>query len=272
MSLSYIIDYATAALVIIFVLAILVCLFLIFKSAIDERKFHKEIINNIGQSNYNLTKEDLEFLIELQHEMLTQDHVGQAAPRFWSVATDEYQELGTEDCFDGINIYSSDDAEVVCGGDMNSIIEYVKENHYDELEEESIVFTYEDDYWSAKFNEEDEETFYCTEELLDFLKEHGIMPDDYDIMYYRNVHYIYPDTMFLTNRSCKEHIKANHYHYSSDAHSYAMTAWRSPEVSRLFDILDKIDWKAMKEEAYGVSSDAKDTYGEATEESIGNSE
>ena len=48
--------------------------------------------------------------------------------------------------------------------------------------------------------------------------------------------------MFLTNKSCKEHIKANYYHYDEDAHSYAMTAWRSPEVTKLFKILQEVDW------------------------------
>ena len=69
--------------------------------------------------------------------------------------------------------------------------------------------------------------------------------------YYRNEHHIYPDTMFLTNRSCKRHIELNHYHYDSDVHSYAMTAWRSPEVEKLWDILQKVDWLKMREEIYG---------------------
>ena len=51
--------------------------------------------------------------------------------------------------------------------------------------------------------------------------------------------------MFLTNKSCKEHIRLNNYHYSSDAHSYAMTAWRSPEVEKLFKILQEVDWDKM---------------------------
>lgn len=71
--------------------------------------------------------------------------------------------------------------------------------------------------------------------------------------------------MFLTNRSCKEHIRANHYHYNADAHSYAMTAWRSPEVERLFKILDVIDWKTMRRMAYGISGDAEETSGTADE-------
>ena len=185
--------------------------------------------------------------------MLTQDHVCQAAPRFWVVATDKHQELGTEDCFDGMNLYSSDDGEVVCDGNMSSIIEYVVYHYSEELKEKNIFFTDKGNFYIAEYGEDEnhEESIFCSEELLDFLREHGIISDTYDLVYYRNVHRIYPNTMFLTNRSCKEHIKTNHYHYNNDAHSYAMTAWRSPEVSYLFEILDKIDWKSIKEDAYG---------------------
>ena len=184
--------------------------------------------------------------------MLTQDHVGQAAPRFWVIATNKHQELGTEYNFDGINLYSSDAAEVVCEGDMSSIIEYIYEHYQDDLE--NITFIDRGNFYQVEFGEDEnreKDSIFCSEELLDFLKEHGIITDDYELVYYRNVHRIYPDTMFLTNRSCKEHIKKNYYHYNEDAHSYAMTAWRSPEVKRLFDILDKINWKEIKEEAYG---------------------
>ena len=212
-------------------------------------------------SNYNLTKEDFDFLIELQHEMLTQDHVSQAAPRFWVVATDKHQELGTVDNFDGTHLYSSDAASILCDGDMTSIIEYVTEHYSEELEEEGITFINKDTHYLVKLGEDEEETFFDSEELLDFLKEHDIITDDCEFVYYRNVHRVYPDTMFLTNRSCKEHIAANHYHYADDAHSYAMTAWRSPEVEHLWNILDKIDWKAIREEVYGISTNDSESSG-----------
>ena len=112
-------------------------------------------------SGYNLSKEDFDFLIDLQHEMLTQDHVGQASPRFWTVATEKYQELGTEDCFDGTNLYSSDDAEIVCDGDLQSVAAYVLKQYSEELDEKDIVLTDEGHYWSATSNK-GEETFYST--------------------------------------------------------------------------------------------------------------
>ena len=49
------------------------------------------------------------------------------------------------------------------------------------------------------------------------------------------------NTMFLTLREAKEHIRANGYHYKNPC-AYAMTAWRSPQVAQLIDILQNADW------------------------------
>lgn len=154
--------YLIAGLFLIWGLVVLCALIFILKIVFREEK---------EQDNFNLTKEDLDFLIDLQHEMLTQDTVCQAAPRFWVVATDTYQELGSEDNCDGVQLYSSDAAEIVCDGDMTSIIEYVEEHYSDKLSEQGITFKECDYYWYAEFGEDNEESFCCTEELLDFLKE-----------------------------------------------------------------------------------------------------
>lgn len=54
--------------------------------------------------------------------------------------------------------------------------------------------------------------------------------------------YITTDAMFLTLSEAERHLKANAHHYAHDAHTYAMTAWRSPEVERLLTILHSIDF------------------------------
>lgn len=104
----------------------------------------------------NLSNQDIEFLKNLQHEMLTQDKVCQASPIFWVVA--QYEKIPTSE------------------------------------------------------------------------------------------HTIQRNTFFLTLRECKEHIQRNHYHYNKTVHSYAMTAWRSPQVEKLYEILENVDFsKLMKE-------------------------
>lgn len=241
--------------------------------------------------NFNLTKEDFDFLIELQHEMLTQDHVSQAAPRFWVVA-------GTQRVFRG-NEYSCDgevlihDTEEVADG-LDDAVEYFKEHLWEEMENENITIessTFKDSYRVLKIDNdidksaedyvEGEEILFEADlitnidELLEALVDVDLIDDDglYDSASYSNEHYRYPDTMFLTNRSCKRHIELNSYHYSSDAHSYAMTAWRSPEVEHLWKILDVIDWKTMRRMAYGIESDAERASGETdADEGSGGSE
>lgn len=57
---------------------------------------------------------------------------------------------------------------------------------------------------------------------------------------------IYSDTLFLTQKSAENHLKSNHYNYDKDAHTYAMTAWRSPEVQMLWKIIQEINWEELK--------------------------
>lgn len=44
----------------------------------------------------------------------------------------------------------------------------------------------------------------------------------------------------------EEHIKRNDYHYL-DAHPFAMTAWRSPQVAQLYKILHEVDFQQLLE-------------------------
>lgn len=224
-------------------------------------------------SNFNLTEDDFDFLIELQHEMLTQDHVGQAAPRFWVVVGT--RQVGTSSEYaEGEQLIEDTD---IIADSLESAVKYFQEYIQENIEEDINVVIEKEETGSFEsykvvkidtsvdvnvkgYNDQDEiimEQNFITgiEELLEALVDADVIDEtDYSVGYYYNEKYTYPDTMFLTNRSCKEHIVANHYHYADDAHSYAMTAWRSPEVEHLWNILDKIDWKAMKEKAYGTDA------------------
>jgi len=54
----------------------------------------------------------------------------------------------------------------------------------------------------------------------------------------------YYDPMFLTKKECEDHIERNGYNYS-EPHSYAMTAFRSPQVEKLYDVLQNTDWESL---------------------------
>ncbi len=49
--------------------------------------------------------------------------------------------------------------------------------------------------------------------------------------------YIVRDRLFLTRREAEEHLRRNRHHYSPWAHTYAMTAWRSPQYEELVGCL-----------------------------------
>ena len=178
-----------------------------------------------------MEKEDREFLKELQHEMLTQDTVCQANPRFW-VVMQTVKDYWVDDDIDGICIYDTYAAENVFDGEIEDLANWIKE-------EFDVIEKCEYDGGYLEIVCEDENEFYIDNisEIKDFLEEYA--SGQYSICNYRNRAEIVQDTMFLTLRECKEHIKGNSHHYNSTAHSYAMTAWRSPQVEKLYKILEK---------------------------------
>lgn len=65
------------------------------------------------------------------------------------------------------------------------------------------------------------------------------------------------NTLFLTKSECKKHIELNHYHYNNP-HSYAMTAWRSPQVEKLYEVLKSTDWEKVKMAIAALEQQEKD--------------
>lgn len=181
-----------------------------------------------------INKQDIEFLKELQHELNTQDHVSQASPRFWVVAG-TVKEYG----------YDVGYADGSClRVDCETVLESMEEA-YDYILDGFPNFPceYDTEHDIINYMVEDEEEWYVLhdmDDLKNFLEEQG--EDDIEVVSYKEVHKIFESTMFLTNRDCKEHIRLNHNHYPSDAHSYAMTAWRTQEVTRVWNMLEKINW------------------------------
>ncbi len=190
-----------------------------------------------------INKKDIEFLCHLQHEMNTQDTVGQADPRFWVVMETvrewEYNYDYADDC-------------CICGSDG-------REYHGETLEEMLNQFIENDGYdisytvgsfW-VKIDGYDSEIM-TTEDICEYMNI-AFDRDDLRVCCYKYVERIVPNTMFLTKRECEEHIERNHYHYNKP-HSYAMTAWRSPQVEKLYEILHNVDWTILNDDtnAYEV--------------------
>lgn len=175
----------------------------------------------------NITQKDIDFLAKLQEEMNTQDHDCQASPRFWVVAQTE-KRIGNRDSNDGCSVINGEGLEL--GETIEEVKKFLKEN----LDEESYEALNLDEF------NEDSELYEIARHL-----EHAYPGEGYQEWYYLNEHVIKESTFFLTKRECKDHIKANYYHYNDTVHTYAMTAWRSPQVETLYEILENVDFSKL---------------------------
>lgn len=186
-----------------------------------------------------MKKEYMEFLKKLQHEMLTQNTVGQADPRFW-VVMQEVRDYGIEDNEDGVELFDTDYCETVCDGGLKEIYEWLQELDYDF---DSIIYDKFLNDILVKFK--GKSSFYISDidDLISLLRVLGYK--NYTAIKYRTRYEIVQNTMFLTLRECENHIKANGYHYTKPK-PYAMTAWRSPQVEMLYKILQETNWDSIK--------------------------
>lgn len=170
-----------------------------------------------------MVKDEIQFLKDLQLELRSQEKDCQAAPRFWVIG--DYKMV---DCAEGRqDTYHFGLPDKDYYGDMDGLLERIKEE-WDENE------------FSGEAREKFEEIDGCPHALLDWVEAH------YDslaeLIPMSKEHIVCKDTMFLTKAEAKRHLELNHYNYSPEAHTFAMTAWRSPEVERLYEILENFDW------------------------------
>jgi hypothetical protein len=171
--------------------------------------------------------EELTFLKEFSEELKTQDKDSQAAPRFWVIQ--DYKWLLIPDEYaEEYRVYDTEEG----GWSLASFLEYVKtEEDYEGLLEEIDLSTPD---WDTVYN------------VVEALNNH-FDSEEYSLHGVTRESFIVQDTMFLTKAEAKEHLKLNHYHYTSKAHTYAMTAWRAPKVEKLLKILENYDWDKVEE-------------------------
>lgn len=159
----------------------------------------------------NLNQEDKEFLHNLREEMLNQDHDYQAGPRFWVVG-DVVERIVPEGYGDRI---------VIMDKESNYKYESIEDFRKMLIEEEYCTEAELEDVWD--------------DELIEYIdnKESG----RFVWMEIVEENMIQPNTFFLTKKECLKHIEENAHHYNKPF-SYAMTAWRSPEVAKLWEIIE----------------------------------
>ena len=184
-----------------------------------------------------LTADDISFLQDLQHEMNTQDTVGQRDPRYW-VILETRRVTGLED---GEELLINNETGEEYEGMENALpfINKVAEEHCkDGRAELAASGMYIDIYEEG----DNTETFFGLDEAVDWLNEHG---KDVRITHYEDMKQVNPGPLFLTHRDADEHLGKNYYHYSEDACAFAMTAWRDPTIEKLWKILQETDWDAV---------------------------
>lgn len=175
-----------------------------------------------GTFNMNSIAEKIKWLFELGKRMKEQDTDCQAAPRFW-VVREKKKYFGFEEGFE------------------DGIVLELGSERYDVSEQKEFFETMasQGSEIAAKYRDKIEETgnLFDEDELRNIVEE---INDDYfdcGVVGYCEYNKIAENTMFITKAECKKHIAENDYHYYKP-HTYAMTAWRSPEVEKLFSILE----------------------------------
>ncbi|MGG1395635.1 hypothetical protein ABE320_17105 [Bacillus velezensis] len=177
--------------------------------------------------------QDIQFLKELQQELKNQDNDGQAAPRFWTVGDYEWVEAREENA-ERYSVYLPYIAEAYV---LDDYLQEIKEDS--ELSEEALTELKKDDF----------------DDPIEWIQKY--IDEEADLIPEKKVHIVRPDTMFLTKAEAKTHIKLNKHHYTPEAHTYAMTAWRAPKVERLLNVLESFDWDSIKDSQYNLQGVVK---------------
>lgn len=158
-------------------------------------------------------KKAIELLQTLGAEMVPQPNNGNTDPVFWVVAENKREYGFADGYYDGV-------VAADCESEYETAVEFRK--YLIECE----------DYPSKELPED-----ATIEELLAIAESSG-----FSLVGYSNKYDVpAPDTLFITKRECQNHIEQNHYHYKHP-HTYAMTAWRSPQIEQLYKVLKETDW------------------------------
>lgn len=180
-------------------------------------------------------KQKIEFLKGLAKEMKEQPTDCQAAPRFWAIK--DYRWVpGNPDYDDCEMQYFYNDGDFTNFNDVKELQEYMEEHYLSDGE----LWRYADELKLRELVNDKDTTF---EELWEFVCDNF---NNFDECPVKKESYVVPDTLFLTKREAQKHLKNNAHHYTSEAHTYAMTAWRSPEVERLLNIIETLDWDKVE--------------------------
>lgn len=173
-----------------------------------------------------MNAEDAAFLAALKRTLLTQPTDGNRDPRFWGIIETKKEYGYQEEYADGWIVYDYDNQVEV--GESNNIQSVVRE----------LVDPEEYNLGT--------ETDYANMDIDDVVRKANELYADgnvhFEATYYRNMHLVNRDAIFLTKSACQQHIDRYAYSYEQP-HTYVMTASRCPEYEKLLEILKYTDWE-----------------------------
>lgn len=169
-----------------------------------------------------MNREDIEFLQGLQAKLNVADNDSsmndnQANPRFWVVMEKELVESN-----DGLTYIKDEDNIWSLDYYVETINEEVEDFGTDEAKE--------------TWNEIDKND---PDAVCDFVNTN--LYKEVMTVYLEERDRVVPNTLFLSKDAAQEHIRQNTYHYRNPR-TYAMTAWRSPELERFMRLFKEFDF------------------------------
>lgn len=172
-------------------------------------------------------QEAKDFLIALQKDLKEdrEKETSQANPIYYGIQ--DIREEVTEDGYQDRNTYYDTES----GNEITEeeiFTDYLSEDAIQELTDYLVIKKTDDGY---EIEDMSEWTSYLEDNT-------SIQP-----VCIMRIPYIKPDTLFLTRKAAKKHLEANSHHYTKDAVTYAMTAWRSPQYEKLLYLLHHIDFE-----------------------------
>lgn len=168
------------------------------------------------------------FLKDLQKKLQTQTNDGNASPYFWVIRQFE-KHVTHEDMCDGY-IYVHNDGDATEFESYEELDDWLYNTEREDLLEGIKQF----------------DTLDSAFDWLEDVERDSIHPEFHRYPYESRA-VLQSDTFFITKEEAQSHIRKNRRHYNSTAHTYAMTAWRSPQVEELFKILETCDWDKLNE-------------------------
>lgn len=204
---------------------------------------------------HNITKSEIDFLVDLQKELNTQTDDGNAQPVYWGIIDTKRIYNVADDTDDAEPALFNPEYQQTLYG-IKDVVDYIKDElniYVKEYEDSSITVipelkADENDKDNINYFLNDKSKHECLENEEDWMNFLSFYENHWYVVYYKDVDIIAENLIFLTRQSAEDYLKANAHHHSKDAHTYAMTAIRNPVVNKLWKILREVDFSKIENE------------------------